>query len=219
MVLELVDVFSTPYKEDITDYLKAASYAIHNCSDNGFNNFIEQQLKQQRKQPNWKTADQIKMSNALQTYQQKYAQSDKAQVDVEIKNFGMTMTPGQILYHGGVLNVDMSTNPIVLTEPLSTTINPKIAVGEAIHKGKAYFSGVFHLNVMKVVNPNVRVYPFKANRRMSYEAEVLLEAGVRLEKIRDLIDDSNYKVYGLLPGRTCPDEKTVEAHIIEWEIV
>ena len=60
MVLELVDVFSTPYKEDITDYLKAASYAIHNCSDNGFNNFIEQQLKQQRKQPNWKTADQIK---------------------------------------------------------------------------------------------------------------------------------------------------------------
>ncbi len=218
MVLELIDIFSTPYN-NVNDYLKAASYAIHNCIDNGFNNFIEQQLKQQRKQPNWKTADQIKMSNALQTYQQKYAQSDKAQVDVEIKNFGMTMTPGQILYHGGVLNVDMSTNPIVLTEPLSTTINPMIAVGEAFHKGKAYHSGAFHLNVMKIINQDVKVYPFKANRRMSYEAEVLLEAGVRLEKIGDSIVDSNYKVCGLLPGSTRTVEKIVEAHIIEWKIV
>ena len=102
---------------------------------------------------------------------------------------------------------------------MSTTINPKIAVGEAIHKGKAYFSEAFHLNVIKIINPNVKVYPFKANRRMGYEAEVLLEAGVRMKKIRDSIDDSNYKVYGLLPGATRPDEKIVEAHIIEWEII
>lgn len=219
MVLELVDVFSTPYKEDVTDYLKAASYAIHNCTDNGFNNFIELQLKQQRKQPNWKTTDQIKMSNALQTYQQKYTQSDKAQVDAEIKNLGMTMTPGQILYHGGVLNVDKSTNPVVLIEPLSTTINPVIAVNEALHKGKAYTSGVFHLNVIRINNSNVRVYPFKANRKMSHEAEVLLEAGISLRKIKDEIVDSNYKVSCLPPGATCAVEKTVEAHIIEWEIV
>lgn len=218
MVLELIDVFSTPYK-DVTDYLKAATYAIHNCTDNGFNFFIEEQLKQQRKQPNWKTVDQIKMTDALLTYQQRYVKSDKAQVDAEIKTYGMTMMSGQILYHGGVLNVDVSTDPIILTEPLSTTINPQIAVGEALHKGKAYHSGAFHLNVIKIINPDVKVYPFKANRRMSYEAEVLLEAGIRLKKVSDSIVDSNYKVHGLFQGTTRIVEKIVEAHIIEWEII
>ncbi|SHK90926.1 hypothetical protein SAMN05720469_12310 [Fibrobacter intestinalis] len=151
--------------------------------------------------------------------QQRYVKSDKAQVDAEIKTYGMTMMSGQILYHGGVLNVDVSTDPIILTEPLSTTINPQIAVGEALHKGKAYHSGAFHLNVIKIINPDVKVYPFKANRRMSYEAEVLLEAGIRLKKVSGSIVDSNYKVHGLFQGTTRIVEKIVEAHIIEWEII
>ena len=129
------------------------------------------------------------------------------------------MSPGQLLYHGGVLKVDCSADSVILVEPLSTTFNPCIAVNEAIDNGKAFDSEKFHINLIKVINSSVKVYPFKPNLSMSHEAEVLLEAGVKLKKIKDTIIDRNYKVFKLFPGKTCSDEKIVEAHIIEWEIV
>lgn len=213
MVLELINVFANPYKA-ITNHLDAAKYAIQNPIDRGLDIHIEALLEQQRKQANWVLADKIKISKALHTYQHKYAKSDKTQVDAEIKLLRLTLTSGQIVYHGGVLNVDQSQKIVVLKHPLSTTFNPKVAVSEAIHKGKAYLSKALHLNVIKVQNPNVNVYPFKQGLRMSLEEEILFEAGINLKRGRDAIVDSNYKVFG-----NDSDSQNVEAHVIEWTIV
>lgn len=48
MVLELINIFATPYNEVVTDHLTAADYAAHNCSDNGLLFFVDDQLKQQK---------------------------------------------------------------------------------------------------------------------------------------------------------------------------
>lgn len=217
MVLELIDVFKDPYN-GITNYLDAAKYVIQNCSDNGMNFHVEDALKTQRKQQNWKLSEKNIISKALHTYQQRYAQSDKAQVDADIKSMGITMSLGQIVYHGGVLAVDQTQNSVTLSAPLSTTFNPTVARNEALYKGKAYLSNALHINVIKLQNTNLRAFPFKSKSRMGHEAEVLFEAGIKLKKTNDNLINPCYLVcyYGE-KAKEC--KKNVEAHIIEWEMV
>ncbi|OWV08251.1 MULTISPECIES: hypothetical protein [unclassified Fibrobacter] len=217
MVLELINVFAQPYNE-IDNAYAAAAYVVNNEA-NGLSFHVDEQVKEQRKQPNWIQSDKMKFPPAVSAYQKKYEKCDKNKADQEVKSLCIKMTPGQILFHGGVLSVDPSSSLVTLSEPLSTTLNPETARSEAVYKGKAYRSNVLHINILKIVNPDVRVYPFKPNLAMSQESEVLLEAGIQLKKIKDTVACTNYPVGDYDVSTYTELKKTVEAHIVEWEIV
>lgn len=219
MVLELIDVFANPYN-GVTNHVGGANYVLMPGANlSGINIHTTEEMQKQRTQPNWKASASIGKIPSLETYQKNYAKCNKALVDADIKKLNITMTPNQFLYHGGVLNVNNTVNSVVLTDPLSTTFHPDVALNEATYNGKAYRSNALHINVIKIINPHVRVYPFRSGLKMSHEGEVLLEAGITLNKIKDTIVNPNFGVadYDL---NTCSVlNKNVEAHIIEWDVV
>ena len=219
MILELIDVFANPYNK-VVSHVDGAKYVLTSGGDcSGINIHTVGEMQKQRKQSNWVAAASIGKIPSLETYQKNYEKCNKAQVDTDIKNLNITMTPNQYLYHGGVLNVDNTVNSVVLADPLSTTFHPDVALNEANINGKAYKSDALHINVIKVVNPNVKVYPFRLGLTMSHEGEVLLEAGIKLNKINDTIFVPDYEVVVYDIDTSSELRKKVEAHIIEWEVV
>ena len=219
MVLELIDVFANPYN-GVASHFDGANYVLTPGANlSGINIHTTEEMQKQRTQPNWMASASIGKIPSLETYQKKYAKCNKALVDADIKKLNITMTPNQFLYHGGVLNVNNTVNSVVLTAPLSTTFHPDIALNEATYKGKAYRSNALHINVIKVINPNVKVYPFRPGSKMGHEGEVLFEAGITLNKIKDTIVNPNYDVADYDLNTRSELRKKVEAHIVEWEIV
>lgn len=219
MILELIDVFANPYN-GVTNHVGGANYVLMPGANlSGINIHTTEEMQKQRMQPNWVAVASIGKIQSLETYQKNYGKCNKALVDADIKKLNITMTPNQFLYHGGVLNVNNTANSVVLTAPLSTTFHPDVALNEATYRGKAFKSNALHLNVIKVINPNVKVYPFRLDLKMSHEGEVLLEAGITLNKINDTIVNPNYVVTDYDLNTYSELRKNVAAHIVEWEIV
>lgn len=217
MELELINAFVQPYESEdalIRDAFAAAKYLAAKPDDqNALGSHIKKQVVAQRKQQNWKETTKKTIPTALKAYKNNYSKCDKNKADSELKKLNITMTPGQILFHGGMLKTESQTNHIVLASPLSTTFSPVVAISEALWNGKAFDSEALHVNVLTIRDSEAKVFPFKPNQKLGRELEVLLESGLILEKTKDFLACSSYEVSNAEGTR-----RKVGYHVIEWDV-
>lgn len=219
MTLELINVFNRPFVHKpsetiIADHVNAVGFIVNYENDcTAFSNYVEDELKKQQKHSSWQKVFKLYVPSGLAKYKKNYKNCNKAQADIEIKSLGITLAPKQILYHGGVLNISSGGS---ISEPLSTTFNPLVALTEAKDRGKAYNAGVVHVNVLKIVNEQLKIYPYKPQNKLGHEYEVLLGSGATLTKTKETKVCNNYPVCTYCDG-TMP-QKDVEVYVIEWEV-
>ena len=99
--------------------------------------------------------------SSIRGYAVSYGSQNLNQTDADINRVGQLMTPGQVLFHGGVNLYDEGAR-FITTRPFSTTLAPSIAIMQVHYKSKAYNGGRMVLYVLSVAdNSNTKafVYP------------------------------------------------------------
>lgn len=219
MILELINIFDPPFVEEVSkkpiaNYVEGVDFVVNHEDDStALGNYVDDVLKQKLKQPMWNAAFKIHVPPALAKYKKDYRNCDKAQADKEIKGLDITLTTEQLLYHGGVLNIADGAQTLT---PLSTTFNPLVAFVEAKDRGKAFDAGVVHINILKIVNNQIKVYPYKFQNTLGHEDEVLLEAGVTLRRTKMTKICNKYSVCTYHKGEM--PRKDVEVYVVEWNV-
>ena len=78
--------------------------------------------------------------DSIRGYAERYASQDLDQTSADINRVGQVMTPGQVLFHGGV-ELHQVGDSFTTKRPYSTTLAPATAIMETHHRGKAYDAG------------------------------------------------------------------------------
>lgn len=135
-------------------------------------------------------AKATKTPKLLLKYQKTNDKNDMEQIDKDVKEHGVILSEGQVLYHGGLSNVKVG-DTIDCNQTLSTSLNIHAAVSNALHKGKAFIEGEVNLNYITVEDDNVNAFIFGSKTKMAHEKEVLLEKDIQIivkekTKIREM---------------------------------
>lgn len=131
-----------------------------------------------------------KTPKSLLKYQKTNDKKDMKQINIDLKEHGVTLSAGQVLYHGGLSNVKIG-DIIDCNQTLSTTLNVHVAVSNALHNSKAFKEGEVNLNYITVEDDNVDAFIFGSKTKMAHEKEVLLEKDIQIivkerTKIREM---------------------------------
>jgi len=107
-----------------------------------------------------------------------------AQADGDLQAIDTTLSPGQVVFHGGVWPSTPLVNgsTFVSAHVLSTSLNPKIAGWHAYRDGDSPQNR--QLWILRVNSPGVRAYIYALKgHQFGHEAEVLLQAGILVRLI------------------------------------
>lgn len=164
----------------ITNEYEAAEYMAKCGVDNGLELHIDGVLAADPAFQQWLHAMPETTPAALEAYQHDYPLDDYGQVDLAIRTHGASLSPGQLLFHGGHIDFP-SDGKLVTTRPLSATFCPQVALREAEWRGKAYEAGRICLYVLRVRSPDHKAFVFNPNASdKGNEKEVLFAAGTTL---------------------------------------
>ncbi len=140
----------------VSTHFEAASYIVTVGADNGLENFIDDRIEKSPAYKAWRKSMPSKTPEAISEYQKRYSDCDLSLVAKEIEVFGIILSEGNFLFHGGFWP-DRLKSVFTTNRPFSTSFCPQVALRNAEWKGKAYDSGEVHLFVLKVVRiPGVK---------------------------------------------------------------
>lgn len=143
-------------------------------------NQIDEKLKSDK---NYKKAQSRKTPKKLLDYQKTNDKSLQEDANNEVKNKGVILSKNQVLFHGG--NLKNQTDSTTTKETLSTTLNPYVAISNALHRGKAFEDGELHLNILTTKDDYIKAFVFNNRTKMSHEREVLLENNLQITKTKE----------------------------------
>ncbi len=159
----------------------------------------------------YKDAQSPKTPKSILKYQKTNNKKFQDEVNKEIKEHGVNLAKGQALFHGGLENKKVG-DTIETTDTLSTTLNPHVAISNALHNGKAEKEGELNLNILTTKDEDVKAFIFNNRTKMSHEKEVLLERGLEL-KVNKRTKIKNMEVMG-----KDFKEKTISVYVSEVEV-
>ena len=162
---------------EVTNYFDLARESI---VGNINSNQINEKLKSDK---NYKKAQSLKTPKKLLDYQKTNDKNLQEEVNNEIKNKGVCLSKEQVLFHGGKLKNQVDN--IITKETLSTTLNPHVAISNALHKFKAFHDGELHLNILTTKDESIKAFIFNNKTKMSHEREVLLENNLKIVKTKE----------------------------------
>ncbi|THD53846.1 hypothetical protein ERD95_05030 [Enterobacteriaceae bacterium ML5] len=202
---------------NLTTPVQSAFYAAQTAgTDNGLTIHIKAMLDQH---PVWSALMPSVTPPALLQYQQSYANSNLSAVSAEINQIGKMLTDGQYLFHGGLWPTTyLPGSKFTTIRPLSTTLCPNVAFNETLHNGKAYDSGRIDILVLKVKDPQTKVFAYDVNGAdLGHEQEAIFAEGAVLTLVS--VEAVGISTAGkCAPGSYQVKEKTVPVYIIEAEI-
>lgn len=194
----------------ISTHSEAASYLLLEHADNGLAQHIEKALESSTEYRQLLKQMPKSTPKALTTYQSRFSDADIAQADNAIKAYGILISEGQILFHGGHWT---SHEPSIVTlHPFSTSFCPQVALRNAEWKGKAYNSGRIDLMVVRVTNPKTKAYVYNLRGKHAHEKEVVFASGALLTRVRETFI-TNYTAYSNYQLTA-----NVPAYVIEVEV-
>jgi hypothetical protein len=184
--------------QTITTPLQAAKYMANEGSDRGLECHIEDELDNGGGYASWRRAMPSATPSSISTYQKSYPHYDANQVNNDINSIGVTLPPGQQLFHGGLWP---GGDSFTTDHPLSTTFCPQVAMRELEHKGKAYDAGRIDLFVLRATSPMINMFIFRnKGTNLGHEKEVLFAAGVNLTLQNCTLIRNDYKVCKVAHG-------------------
>jgi len=140
-------------------------------------NQVDKKLKSDT---NYKKAQASKTPKKLLDYQKTNDKSLQQEVNKEVVNNGIVLLKGQVLFHGG--DLQNKDSDITTIETLSSTLNPHVAISNALHRCKAFHRGEVHLNILIIKDETIKAFVFNNRTKMSHEKEVLLENDLKITK-------------------------------------
>jgi hypothetical protein len=145
---------------------------------------IEELLSRNESSKIWKEKLTKCFSENISNYQNYNADYDVDELNIEINEKGILIPDGQVLFHGGFLNLDCADKK-TLHRPFATTISPCVALNNSIYASKAYDNNKIELLEMTVTNPNTKAVVLFNNGDSTndYELEVLFASGLELKVI------------------------------------
>ncbi|WP_336984069.1 hypothetical protein [Acinetobacter soli] len=188
---EIAEGVNDKLDKTISSALDAAHHMAQVGVDSGLAHFIEDSIESSREFKIWRSSMPSRIPPNIKNYQNSYPNCDFEAVNSEIQEIGCLPSEEQCFFHGGYI-FEVGINELSTCRPLSTTLCPEVALREATHNGKAFHQGEIHLYVLKVVQPQTKVYVFRQNgSKMGYEKEILLAAGAKLKvESKSLINES-----------------------------
>ncbi len=164
---------------EVTNYFDLAKETI---LGNINTNQINEKLKSDK---NYKKAQSTKTPKKLLDYQKTNDKKLQEEANNEVINNGVILSKDQVLFHGG--NLKNQTDSTTTKETLSTTLNPHVAISNALHRGKAFDDGEVHLNILTIIDESIKAFIFNNKTKMSHEREVLLENNLKIVKIKETV--------------------------------
>lgn len=200
----------------IANEYQAAEYMAACVVDNGLEFHIDRALAEDSGYQQWLGAMPDALPAALEAYQHEYPLDDYGQVDRAIHDHGASLSPGQMLFHGGHISFPPDGR-LVTARPFSSTFCPQVALREAEWRGKAYDAGLVCLYLLRVCSPDSKVYVFDpAAADKGNEKEVLFASGATLILRSASILRTDYKVQRWKDMRT--ESKQVNFALCEVEV-
>lgn len=199
----------------IATALDAAEHLADVGAEPGLAHHIENELYGKGIYASWRKAMPSATPSSISTYQKSYPYYDVNQVNSDINAIGVTLQPGQELFHGGVWP---GGNSLTTTRPLSTTFCPQVAMQELAHNGKAYDAGRIDLFVLRVVAPRTNVFVFRSKgTNLGHEKEVLFASGANLTLRSCKLIRNDYQVCKVANGAALI-YKQVPSYVVEVDI-
>ncbi|MEA5126181.1 hypothetical protein [Xanthomonas floridensis] len=128
-------------------------------------------------------------------YRKEHPRYNAAGVHGEISEFGRKMTPGQIVFHGGL---PPPVGPVFyLDRVLSTTLCAEVAKSHAYRDG---YNSILSIWVITVAQDSITKALFLSNQSRQthgHETEVIIQAGARVS-ILSVYNQRAFKIYELL---------------------
>lgn len=238
--LPIVDVFETPYEiwtyrnatldegiqhlqeygrpifqvrdkleKSISNAYEAAVHMALIGADNALEDHINKALNSSSNFKIWRQTMPSKTPIQLTNYQRKHIFDNS--VVQEINKIDCILSDGQFLFHGGCWMGENSIGTEYITSsPFSTSFCPQVALRNAEWGGKAYDAGVIDLLVLKVTQPDTRVFSYKIKGTdKGNEKEVLFSSDAKLKLISSKTIRCDYKVRKVIPNSTRCVEKEV----------
>ncbi|MCU8087672.1 hypothetical protein [Shewanella sp. SM21] len=130
------------------------------------------------------------VSSYLDYYQNENYKVNFKALDDEILRNGFSLTPGQVVFHGGTFPYETGT--LNIDFPFSTTFSPEVAVHHAFRQNATTMmpdapfnidSTVLILFISETCRKKCHVY-FSCDSEMNYEYEVLFESGLSIQIVK-----------------------------------
>ncbi|WLG25990.1 hypothetical protein [Pseudomonas lurida] len=203
---QLVEVVST--------HFQAATRMLLKRSDNGLENHVNGALYASNEYRALRGLMPMHEPEALTSYQGSFTEQDWATADAAINAYGIEMSEGQILFHGGLWPSDSLT--FTTTRPFSTSFCPQVALRNAEWRGKAFDAGRVDLMVVRVTQPRAKAYAYNLEGEHGNEKEIVFASGAKLHRVNEtyVTDMHVCKVNSSLQEI----EKTVSAYLVEVAI-
>lgn len=168
----------------ISDKALCLSVAEIVISDNGAEPIIEKLLSNNESIKIWGEKLTKCFSENMSNYQTYNADYNVDELNIEINEKGILIPDGQVLFHGGFLNLDYADKK-TLHRAFATTISPCVALNNSTDASKAYDNNKIELLEMTVTNPNTKAVVLFNNGDSTndYELEVLFSSGLELKVI------------------------------------
>lgn len=241
--LGIINIFSSPYEYSVTrqptfneereyialhglrmptsrevvsvvyNHFQAATHIAQTPMDGEFEWFVDAALSRDSAYSDLRGMMPAETPPALLDYQEKHTSYNRRRFESEVDEFGVYLSAGQVLYHGGLW--PMNADRFVTNRPFSTTFNPQKAWNIAGHNGKAYRAGRLDIFVVTVSASSTKSYHYTPDSQHGHEREVVFATGAKLKIIRD-----TYICDGVVySGKPFSNEnKKVPVHVIEAEI-
>ncbi|MFP3433577.1 hypothetical protein SB781_27735 [Paraburkholderia sp. SIMBA_061] len=202
----------------VTNERQAAEYMAACGVDNGLEGHIDRALAVDPGFQQWLRAMPGATPFALEAYQHEYPPADFGQVDLAIRNHGVALSPGQLLFHGGHIGFP-SNGTLVTARPLSTTFCPQVALRQAEWRGKAYDADLVCLYLLHVIAPDTEAFVFDPNASdKGHEKEVLFASGTTLNLRAETAVRNDYIVHRLKDMRMEMESKPVTFYVCEVDV-
>lgn len=191
----------------VSNAYEAAVHIALESADNALERHINEALDSNPDFATWRKSMPSQTPKPLTDYQRKHSHGDN--VSQLIDEIDCILSEGQFLFHGGCwMGENILGSEYITSSPLSTSFCPQIALRNAVWKGKAYDAGVIDLLVLKVTNPQTKIFSYKIKGTdKGHEKEVLFSSGARLKLISSETIRYDYKVYKVIPNSTTRGEE------------
>ncbi|KXV09429.1 hypothetical protein [Acetobacter malorum] len=201
---------------NVTNPFQAASSMLRTGVDNGLENHINWALAQSAEYAALRRRMPQPDPDALVAYQNKFTKEDMAAADIAIKQCGVTLADGQMLFHGGFWGHPVDT-VITTSRPFSTSFCPQVALRNAEWNAKAYNAGEINLMVVRVCQPQSKAYILSLDGEKGNEKEVVFASGAKIRLVRKTFI-CNSKVYGNWSSSGGSPSKEVPAFVLDVNI-
>ena len=189
---------ATPPRERIRidNPLQHAIYALDNFHSNIVSGMMERYLKQSS---SYKDAlglmPNLSSVRGLWNYRNRHGAHSQDDVINELSAFGLTLSPGQVVFHGGIYPRDNGTDePLVefaTDRPLSSSLCAQVAAVHSLyHDPKEIWI------ITANESPTTKAFFFSNSRRqnLGHEVEVLIAPGAKIT-LKNVTSHKEYRLY------------------------